>query len=109
MNLCDECYNGESCRDSNAHGTIYDPNGTYVEGVDSYGTGGDCCEKRGVSIPGLQDCGFELEFLANNNSEVDDVATSFKKDHNGLVASIESDGSLDDNGAEFVSHYGPID
>ena len=75
--------------------------------VEDYGSGGENCHKVGVSVPGLQDCGFELEFLSCRGGDVGDVAEDIRDICD--IAAIEHDGSLDDNGAEAVSHYGPID
>lgn len=79
------------------------------DGLDEYGTGGDRCHKIGRSITGLQDCGFELEFLDTGYKDEHDAAVYIKDKHKKYVASVESDGSLNDYGAEVVSHYGPID
>jgi hypothetical protein len=50
-----------------------------------------------------------LEFVSRPSTDVEDIAAEFQADNPGLVAAFEDDSSLDYNGAEVVSHYGPLD
>lgn len=77
--------------------------------VDEYGSGGARCTKIGTSIDGLVDCGFELEFLSSRGGDIDNVAWKLKDVSEKYIASVEHDGSLHSNGAEAVTHYGPLD
>lgn len=84
------------------HGSFFD------QPIDEYGTGGARCRKIGTSIPGLTDCGCEIEFLALEEDD-DNVAEVIKRRCHKYIASVERDGSLDEYGAEVVTNYGPLD
>lgn len=114
-NICLDCYDNNTYTGSSGQRYIQiaeedeesDDDPDEDRRIEEYGSGGENCHKVGISIPGLQDCGFELEFLADRGGDVGDVADEIRGQCE--LASIEHDGSLDDNGAEAVSHYGPID
>lgn len=74
-----------------------------------YHSSRDFLKKIGSDIPGLQNCGFELEFAPVPGGDRQPLIKSLL-DCKDFVAGVERDGSVADiDGAEIVSHYGSID